>query len=724
MTPRSTEQTSFWLGCVGVALFWLAIGWPVFEGTVYTDSDLGNFHLPMRFFYAEALERGSDFHWFPYAYNGFHLHGEGQASLYHPLNWLIYRWLPLDVAFVLDILRNYVFLAVGAFFFLRRVEVRRDAAVLGAGLLAFGSFSMLHFMHLNVMAIVAHLPWALLAIDIALRSKRSDHAAWATVAVAALTASQLLFGHPQFVWMSLVAEAAYALFVLRRGAERLRWAWLLAATLVAFPMAAVQMIPQWETLGLSERAQPHDFFAYTLSLRPENLTQLVSPLFFRARAVGGVEATEFAVYSGSLVPVLLGWIVVRRRAFGRAGPLLYAALGFAAFGFLMALGEYGPIYWMQANLPVIEVFRGPARYVLLGQLGLAVASAIAFADLARFCERRARGETATEDGDLRWLALPLGLALVVLVLGLANPFSGSVARAVSTPGRLAMGVVGIAVFTGLVFLAARGVRFVLPALIALALLDLGVYGMTWMRREKPVDLERFVARRRVPEWTDRYRMHWGPQALSMRHIRLANGYAAMVPERRLPLEVVDIGARAPSPEMWAALRIAGVGFAYGRLIDDPLPRVRLVSRGVRAERLLEQLRSIDPRRMAIVDGDFLLGGGPPGDVLVLDDLPGELRVETSAPTRQILVFAESHHPGWVARLDGEPAEILRVYGDFMGVGVPKGVHEIELRFEPSSVRTGRLVSLAGCAALVPIWFGVRRSGRGRDAAAPRASDSD
>ena len=136
MTTRSTEHASFVLGCVGVALFWLAIGWPLFVGEVYTDTDLGNFHLPMRFFYAEALERGFDFHWFPYSYTGFHLHGEGQASLYHPLNWLFYRVLPLDVAFMLDIVRSYVFLAVGAFFFLRRYDVRRDAALLGAALLA------------------------------------------------------------------------------------------------------------------------------------------------------------------------------------------------------------------------------------------------------------------------------------------------------------------------------------------------------------------------------------------------------------------------------------------------------------------------------------------------------------------------------------------------------------------------------------------------------------
>jgi hypothetical protein len=200
----------------------------------------------------------------------------------------------------------------------------------------------------------------------------------------------------------------------------------------------------------------------------------------------------------------------------------------------------------------------------------------------------------------------------------------------------------------------------------------------------------------------------------MRHVRLASGYAAMVPIRRLHTDVYDLGNAAPQPEMIVALRLAGVARAYGRAVPDPLPRVRLVGEGVRAFHLQDQLREIDPERTAIVHGDFALDGDAPGSVLVLDDLPGELRVEANAPSRQLLVFAESHHPGWRAWVDGEEAPVLRVYGDFIGVGVPPGVHELELRFAPESVRVGRMLSGVGLVLLVPLYLGVRRS------AAPRS----
>jgi len=702
------------LGCIGVALFWGAIAWPLFTGRVYTDTDLGNFHLPMRFFYAEALERGFDFLWFPYSYTGFHLHGEGQAALYHPLNWLTYRLLPLDVGFMLEILRNYVFIVVGTWVWLRRFDVRRDAALLGAALLGFGSFSILHFMHLNAMAIVAHLPWLLLAIDVALRSPRADRAALATVAVAAMTASQLLFGHPQFVWLSGVAEGVFALFILWRGAQPRRWPWLIAAGFVAILLAAVQILPQWESLGLSQRADPHDRFAFTLSLRPENLVQFVSPLFFRARAVGGAEATEFALYSGSLVPVLLGWIAARRRAFGRRALGLWVSLGFALFALLMALGDRGPIYWIQAALPGVGLFRGPSRYILLVQLGLAVVAAIAFADLARTSESAGdveAGEREAQRTDLRWLGVPLALAFAVLALGLWNPFGETVARAVSSPARLVAGLIGVGLFTVLVVLAARGRRLALPIMLGLALLDLGAYGMVWMRRDPPMRLERFIHHRRVPEWTAHHRMHWGPQALTMRHIRMVSGYAAMVPKRRLRTDRYLLGRKRPSSEMLAALRLAGVGWAYEGPIVDPLPRVRMVPSSVRAFRIQEQLVAVDLRTTALVHGQVRLDDGPPGDTLVLDDMPGRLRVETSAPGRQLLAFAESHHPGWRATVDGEAAEVLRIYGDFIGVPVPGGVHEVELRFDPDSVRRGRMISGVGIVLLLPLLLVARRSFR-------------
>ena len=97
----------FVVGLFAAAVVLALLGYPIVTGEVYTANDLAAFHLPTRVFYARCLAEGHSFLWFPHEYTGVYLHGEGQAGLYHPLNWLLYRLLPLSTAFTLELLRSY-----------------------------------------------------------------------------------------------------------------------------------------------------------------------------------------------------------------------------------------------------------------------------------------------------------------------------------------------------------------------------------------------------------------------------------------------------------------------------------------------------------------------------------------------------------------------------------------------------------------------------------------
>jgi hypothetical protein len=67
-----------------------ALARPLLRREVWVDSDLGSYFLPLRAFYARALERGESFYWFPDLMGGFNLHGEGAGGLLHPFNLLGY----------------------------------------------------------------------------------------------------------------------------------------------------------------------------------------------------------------------------------------------------------------------------------------------------------------------------------------------------------------------------------------------------------------------------------------------------------------------------------------------------------------------------------------------------------------------------------------------------------------------------------------------------------
>ena len=81
--------------CLATAALLLTMAAPLLAGRVYVNNDLGAFHLPIRAFYAERLDRGEPFDWMPQLFAGFYLTGEGQGGTYHPLHWLLYRFLPL-----------------------------------------------------------------------------------------------------------------------------------------------------------------------------------------------------------------------------------------------------------------------------------------------------------------------------------------------------------------------------------------------------------------------------------------------------------------------------------------------------------------------------------------------------------------------------------------------------------------------------------------------------
>jgi hypothetical protein len=214
----------------------------------------------------------------------------------------------------------------------------------------------------------------------------------------------------------------------------------------------------------------------------------------------------------------------------------------------------------------------------------------------------------------------------------------------------------------------------------------------------------------VPVEATLYRLQQGPPPLTIKGVRFAKGYLALPPAREL-----DLGGLQPEPgderRLVAALRVAGVGWAYGGPVAGPLPRARLVTHALATQDVNRAIADIDVAHTALVSRPISLPAlpsgrsGSPGRARITKEEPGNISIRTSAPTPQLLVLSESYHEGWQASVDGSRCEIVRVYGDFMGCVVAAGAHEVHFRFDPPSLRRAHWASSLALS-LALLWFGV------------------
>jgi hypothetical protein len=716
--PLETDEDSFQRRLVlssVLASVVVALGcfWPLLLGRHFLYADLGNFHLPLRLFYAEGLAAGAIPLWLPNLFCGYFLHAEGQVGMYHPVHLLLYSLLSPGAAFALECTLAFPFTFVGMTLFLRRFRVPLPGAVCGGAALGFSTFLLVRYTHVNVVAVIAHTPWLLLLVDIATRTRRAVVFRRCCAGIALLVASQVLLGYPGAVVFSLLYVTLYELYLLRELRDPLRLAWLFVAGGLGLLIGAVQWLPTFELFGLSNRANGSLEERFAQFLHPWNLLQPLAPYLFRQRVfqIGPPNPIEQSLYLGAAFPVLLAWLVARRTSLGKTRRLLTPLAVVGGLSILFALGPYGGLLAWVSQLPLVGQLRVPARFTLFLHFLSSIALALAFTDLLRVS--RAPDAGARAAARWLWLAPLASAAIAVGALLLAASSFAPIASGerLSDPRAIWLGPALSIACAAICAAIVRGHRFALALLVPFIAADQAGYATSLWWTVPPVSIEAQLASvPRLGGGEGRVAMGYSSAAradatgkvfydASTRYIvhgdRLIWGYAGLMPRRSL---------RPYSPE---AIAIAGVTVRLnGReriLIDAALPRFRLVDRVRVGTDPPRDLAGLDLRTTALVSRPVAVEVGAPGKVELLGERSGAIRLSVRAPTRQLLVIAESHHPGWQLRIDGAPAPIERVYGDFMGAVIEAGEHRVALDFAPRSVAIGRLLSLTGLGMLGALY---------------------
>jgi hypothetical protein len=122
----------------------------------------------------------------------------------------------------------------------------------------------------------------------------------------------------------------------------------------------------------------------------------------------------------------------------------------------------------------------------------------------------------------------------------------------------------------------------------------------------------------------------------------------------------------------------------------------------------------EPTRVAIVDTSAhdvpavqlqTLPAPAVSRVRVTSYAPGAIDLSLDQPTAagQALVVSENYFPGWQATVDGKSAPVGRMNYNLIGVALPQGARNIQLRFDDAAYEKGKGVTLIALVLAVVLW---------------------
>ena len=331
-------------------------------------TDLTRYFVYCREFGAAQMRQGHIPLWNPHLCGGTPFAGNWQSALFYPPNW-IYLFLPLAWAINFEV-ALHVFLT-GYFMSLwaKRQGVHPLAQLLAGAMTMFGATYYLHVYagHLSLLDACAWVPLLLLSLE---EITKRPAAKWALVGALAF-AMEILAGHPQTVFNSLVAAVIYLPFLLWKAPRRGRAiAWIAGAFVGGITLSSVQLGAGFAAAaeGVRQGAIPYPF-AISFSFIPRNLKMLLVPGFYgdltHVQYWGGWFLWEVAAYWGVAGLALAAYGLWR----GENRPAIRDWALVALLLFIVALGGQTPVFhFLYAHIPGFDRFRGPGR--LLYEVGL------------------------------------------------------------------------------------------------------------------------------------------------------------------------------------------------------------------------------------------------------------------------------------------------------------------------------------------------------------------
>ena len=711
----------------------------------------------------EMLRHGHLPLWNPLLGAGAPLLANHQSALLYPPNWLLYPFAALGglpaMAWAHGLLAAlHLILAAWGMAKLANLFGLPEPAPTVAGL-AYGlsGYLVARLGFLSVNAATAWTPWLLWATYRLLERPARRRAA----TLAAIWGLQLLSGHAQTAWYSILLAGLWGVFWLRKAAWRrqlLAWS---TAVLWGAALAAAQLLPTAVYLWQSQRAAGAPAWGLDFSFWPWHFLTLLLPNAFGNPAHGnhwGYSVFwEDAAYVGVL-PLLMALLAT---CWGRPRRVVVWGWLVVVAGFALALGRFSPLFMaLYRHVPTFAMFKAPARWLLWPEVALPLMAALGVA-----AWRRPTGRALywTRLGTAGAFAVAVGAGLAWRLMGDIQPTFiasaalaglwalGAGALALTAPPedapevhrRWAWAVAGWVALDLLV--AGWGLNPAAPAAVVYAqaappaVQQAAALAGGNRLYIPPNDAERLEFRRFFrlhdfsppPEGWGSLRASLLPNLSLLDGLPAANNFDPLLPGR---YAWYTAAASALPPQarerLWARLGVGAVArvddhspYAEHWLPLEAEPRARWVPRAVWVQDATAAWYEV--ARRARSDGAewrcVVVLEGAPRPAEPACSTAGRVSLHVLTPAREVwhvdapqdggfVVFSETWYWGWQAVVDGRKVPLYRADYLFRAVPVPAGRHTVVLTYRPWDFYIGLALSLGALGLWVLLRFRLARPG--------------
>lgn len=716
--------------------------------------------------------------WNPLNGMGAPLAANYQLGYFYPPNWILYLFEAVGGApwiawgFSLLTIIHLAWAGVGMILLMRQLGIGEPGQVVSGITFGLCGFLVGRFGFFSMIWAASWLPWVIWSVGkIGGPFRMQRKSPWISVPAVICLAMQLLAGHAQLTWYTLVLAVVW---VGVGGGMQGRWRGAFGALVklgvaifLAFLVAAIQLLPTAEYLLQSQRADAVSYeTAMTYSFWPWRLVTILLPDFFGNPGFGTywgyASYWEDALYIG-VVPLGLALSTLGFLSRKRANPRVNPCRSLIVFSWIcmlpclmFAMGKFTPIFSLfYEHIPTFAMFNSPTRWMLLVEFLLIILAGVgmdSWGALTAKSRRKWRLFLAAT------IAITLGAFAAMVVV---RQISITFIQAVAVLGGMTLVACLLLLWRpreesgkkwriwkfGILALILTDLLMFSSALVPVTSMNLYSDENTNTRLSQLLEKDQRIFINKEDEYLIKFTRFlrfrdFRPiepmtalRSVDLPNINLlddipsVNNFDPLLPDRYV--RWMDYLATLPEKELVRWLGMMNVRVWERRAID--------ISEGIRYAMIEAQGRyqwfesavfvpdgesawswlreemsksGTDIPRRVVVEGQgqsWFTDEEPGSVVSEIVNQAGYVELQVTVGRRGVLALMDSWYPGWKVYVDGQPAALLRANYLFMGVELFGGTHRVVFAYQPDVYSAGIIISLLGWVILATSYIIQKRN---------------